>query len=57
MTITFANDNDMIVYALEKISSYTRDTQNMFLAESVWWIGSIIGLQQGLVIDIDNLKK
>jgi hypothetical protein len=57
MTITFANDNDMIVYALEKISSYTRDTQNMFLAESVWWIASIIGLQQGLVIDSDNLKK
>jgi hypothetical protein len=29
----------------------------MFLAESVWWIASIIGLQQGLVIDSDNLKK
>jgi hypothetical protein len=57
MTITFANDNDMIVYALKKISSYTRDTQYTVLAESVWWIASNIGLQQGLVIHIDNLKK
>jgi hypothetical protein len=27
------------------------------LAQTVWWISSIIGLQQGLVIHIDNIKK
>jgi hypothetical protein len=43
MTITFANDNDVIIYALEKILSYARDTQYIFLAQSVWWITSIIG--------------
>jgi hypothetical protein len=56
MTITFENDNDVIVYALEKIISYARDNQYIFLAQSVWWISSIIGLQEGLVIHIDKLR-
>jgi hypothetical protein len=56
MTITFEHDNDVIVYALEKIISYARDNQYIFLAQSIWWISSIIGLQQGLIIHIDNLK-
>ena len=57
MTITFENDNDVIVYALEKIISYTRNNQYIFLAQIVWWISCIIGLQQGLIIHIDNLKN
>jgi hypothetical protein len=56
MTITFESDQDIIVYALEKIISFARDNSYIFLAQSVWWISSIIGLQQGLVIHIDNLK-
>jgi hypothetical protein len=56
MTITFESDKDVIVYALEKIISYARDNQYIFLAQSVWWISSIIGLQEGLIIHIDNLK-
>jgi hypothetical protein len=56
MTITFQNDNDVIVYALETITSYARNDQYIFVAQSVWWIPSIIGLQEGLVIHIDNLK-
>jgi hypothetical protein len=56
MTITFGNDNNVIVYALETIISYARHNQYIFLAQSVWWISSIIGLQQGLVNDIDTLK-
>jgi hypothetical protein len=56
MTITFESDKDVIVYALEKIISYARDNQYIFLAQSSWWISSIIGLQEGLVIYIDNLK-
>jgi len=57
MTITFKNDNDVIVYVLEKIISYARENQYIFLAQSIWWIASIIGLQQGLVIHIANLKS
>jgi len=56
MTITFENDNDIIVYALEKVISYARDNQYTFLAQRVWWIASVIGLQEGLVIHIDNLR-
>jgi len=54
MTITFENDNDVIVYALEMIISYARKNQYIFVAQSVWWIASIIGLTEGLVIYIDN---
>jgi hypothetical protein len=57
MTITFENDNDIIVYALKRIISYAGNNQYIFLAQSVWWISSIIGLQQGLVIHIDNLRR
>jgi hypothetical protein len=57
MTITFENDNDVIVYALEKVISYTRRTQQIFVAQCVWWLASIIGLEQGLVNHIDNLQS
>jgi hypothetical protein len=57
MTITFENDNDIIVYPLERIISYARDNQYIFLVQSIWWISSIIGLQQGLIIHIDNLRN
>jgi len=56
MTITFDNDNDVIVYALEKIISYARQYQYIFVAQSVWWLASVIGLQEGLIRHIDNLK-
>jgi len=57
MTITFENDNDVIVYALEKVISYTRRTQQIFVAQCVWWLASIIGLQQGLIIYIDTVNQ
>jgi len=53
--ITFESDKNIIVYAFEKVLSYARDNQYIFLAQSIWWISSIIGLQQGLVIHINNL--
>jgi len=56
MTITCESDKDVIVSALEKIISYARNNQYIFLAQSVWWISSIIGLQQGLATYIDNLR-
>jgi hypothetical protein len=56
MTISFKNDNDIIVYALEKIIAFAKHNQNIFLAQSVWWISSEIGLQVGLVVHIDSIR-
>jgi len=56
MTLTFENDNDVVVYALEKFISYARKNGYIFVAQSVWWIASIIGLTEGLVTHIDNLR-
>jgi len=49
MTISFVNDNDIIVYALERIIDYARKNQYIFIAQGVWWIASTIGLESGLV--------
>jgi len=57
MTITFENDNDVIVYALEKIIAHARRTQQVFVAQCVWWLVSIIGPEQGLVNYIDNIQS
>jgi len=56
MTITFENDKNIITYALEEILSHDRIKQSIFVAQSVWWISGIIGLQEGLVTHIDNLR-
>jgi len=56
MTINFENENDVIVYALEKIISYAQKNRYIFVAQSVWWIASVIGLSDGLVIHINNLR-
>jgi hypothetical protein len=55
MTVTFENDNDVIVYALEKVISYTRRTQQIFVAQCVWWLAGIIGLEEALVNHVDKL--
>jgi hypothetical protein len=58
MTITFGNDNDVILYALEMIISHARRTQQIFVAQCFWWLASIIGLDQGLVTSyIDNQQS
>jgi hypothetical protein len=54
MSITFSNDNDVIVYALECIIDYARRTQQIFVAQCVWWLASITGFEQGLISHIDN---
>jgi len=56
MTITFENDNDVIAYALEKIICYASDNRYIFVAQSVWWIASVIGRSEGLATHIDNLR-
>jgi hypothetical protein len=42
---------------LEMIISFARDNHYIILAQSIWWISSIIRLQPGLVIHIDNLRN
>jgi len=56
ITITFDNDNDVVVYALEKIISYPRMRRYLFVAQCVWWLALSIGLEKGLVVHIDNLR-
>jgi len=56
MTITFKSENNVKVYALEKIISYARKHQYIFVAQSVWWIASVIGLEDGLATHIQNLR-
>jgi hypothetical protein len=57
MTITFEIENDIIIYAIEKIISHTRRTQKIFVAECVWWLASIIRFEERLVSYIDNLQS
>jgi hypothetical protein len=56
MTITFENHNDVIGYALETTISYPRNNHYIVLAQSVWCMSSIIGLQKGLIAHIDCLS-
>jgi hypothetical protein len=56
MTITFETDSDVIVYALEKIVSFAKENQYLFVANCAWWIAGIIGLDSGLTTFIDNLE-
>jgi len=56
MTSTFENDNDVMVYAIEKSISYATKNRYMFVAPSIWWIASVSGLTEGLVIYIEQLQ-
>jgi hypothetical protein len=55
MPITFENDEQVIVYALERIIFYARSTQQIFGAQCVWWLAKVIGLEEGLVNHIHKL--
>jgi hypothetical protein len=57
MTSTFESDNDIIVYEIEKIISYARRTQPIFVAQCVSWLASMIGLEQRLASYIDNIQS
>jgi hypothetical protein len=57
MTITFETESDVIVYALEKIISFARENQYLFVANCTWWIAGIIGLDTGLTDYIDKLES
>ena len=57
LTITLENGNDVIVYALEKVISYSKRMKQILVAHCVWWLASVIGLEQGFIIYIDYLQK
>jgi len=57
MPVTFENDNDVKVYALECVISYARRTQQIFVAQCVWWLASVLGLEKKLVSHINKLQR
>jgi len=57
MPVTFENDNNIIVYALECDIGYARQTQQIFVVQCVWWLASIIGLERELVSHIDEFQS
>jgi hypothetical protein len=57
MTITFEYESDVIIYAFEKVISYAKQNPQIFVAQCIWWLVSIIGLEQGLIIHLDNLRE
>jgi hypothetical protein len=47
-----------LLYTLsEKVIAYARRTQQIFVAHCVWWLASIIGLEQGLINHLDNIQS
>jgi len=56
MPVTFKNDNDIIVYALECVIAHARQTQQIFVAQCMWWQASIFGLERELVFHLDKLQ-
>jgi len=56
MPVTFENDNDIVVYALECVTAHAKRTHHIFVAQCVWWLASIIGLEQALVSHINKLQ-
>jgi len=56
MPVTFENDDDIIVYALERVISHARRTQHIFVAQCVWWLASVLRLEQELAFHIDRIQ-
>jgi len=57
MTFTFENNNDIIIYALEKIIDYAKNIRYILVVQSVWWIASIIGREKDLATFIYMLYE
>jgi len=56
MTITFDNDNDIVVYTPEKIICYARMHRYLFVGQCVWLLALSVLLEKGLVVHINNLQ-
>jgi hypothetical protein len=57
MTLTCLHQNDVMVYALEKIVSFAWHNQYTFMAQCTWWLASIAGLEEGLIIPMHNFQE
>jgi hypothetical protein len=57
MTLTFTNENDVIIFALDRIIQFAKNHQYLFVANCAWWIAGVIGLESGLITLIDNLES
>jgi len=57
MSITFENDNVVIIYGLENIIAFAERQPYIFAAQCVWWLASIIGLKQEMIVHIDHLLQ
>jgi hypothetical protein len=55
MPITIENDHEVIVYALVQLIAFPRRTQQIFIGPCVWCLVLIIGLEEGLLVLINNL--
>jgi len=55
MTITFEDDSAVIIYAFQKILSHAREYHYYFLGNCIWWIASVLALDEKLRHHIDNL--
>jgi hypothetical protein len=56
MTITSGSDNDIIVSAHDNIIGYARKTEQIFIAQCMWWLASVIRLETEFVSHINKLR-
>lgn len=52
--MVFEKVNGIIIYDLEMVVSFCQIWPQLFKTQCIWWIASLIGLQQGLSINIYN---
>jgi len=57
MTISFETEDDVIIFGFEKIISYARNKEQIFVAQCVWWLALVSGFELGLISYIDTLRK
>jgi hypothetical protein len=55
MTVTFQDDNSIVIYALGKILCFARQNQYIFVADCIWWIAALVGINEGQASYIDSL--
>jgi len=57
MTITLEDDANVIIFAFEKLISFARENQYLFVVCCILWIAGVIWLDSGLTIHIDILES
>lgn len=49
MNINFGTESDVFLYSLEQNNPLCQVHHYIFAAQCVWWLASLLGLQQGLL--------